>query len=63
MEKDINNLLDTYYKRRRGIEKSWSYIYQGSVDKRVKNLTNKFNKLIEEHYNTLMWFDKLKSGL
>jgi hypothetical protein len=40
-------LLNMYYKRRKNIENSFAWKYNGSVKKRVENLTKKYSKKIE----------------
>ncbi len=43
MEKEeIEKFLTEYYRKRNVIENSFSYKYQGSVEVRVKNLTEKY---------------------
>lgn len=45
---DTKILLEKYYKRRKAIENSFAWNYDCSVGKRVKNLTNKYIKKIED---------------
>lgn len=47
----INKLLNEYYKKRKSIENSFAFKYDGSVEKRVRNLTTKFSKKITEKDN------------
>lgn len=51
---DIKILLEEYYKKRKAIENSFSWKYDGSVETRVKNLTEKYNnKILTEISNSL----------
>lgn len=47
MEK-IKKILSEYYKKRNVIENSFDYIYQGSVDIRVENLTKKYAEKLKQ---------------
>lgn len=43
MEKEeIEKFLTEYYRKRKVIENSFSYKYNGTVESRVKNLTEKY---------------------
>ena len=43
MEKEeIEKILTEYYRKRKVIENSFGYKYQGTVEVRVKNLTKKY---------------------
>lgn len=46
----INEILNNYYKKRKAIENSFAFKYDCSIEKRVKNLTDKFNKKIKQIY-------------
>lgn len=46
---ETEKILFEYYKKRKNIENSFAWKYDGSIEKRVKNLTLKYsNKLKEE---------------
>jgi hypothetical protein len=45
---EISKLLKEYYKRRKAIENSFAWRYDGSVEKRVKYLVEKYkNKILQ----------------
>lgn len=51
---DIKILLEEYYKKRKAIENSFAWKYDGSIVTRVKNLTEKYNeKILTEISNSL----------
>ena len=43
---EITKLLKEYYKKRKSIENSFAWKYDGSVEKRVKNLVEKYKEKI-----------------
>ena len=50
MEKEeIEKFLTEYYRKRKFIENSFSYKYNGTVEVRVKNLTKKYADKLKDN--------------